>query len=112
MEFQKLKIKRFAHKSFKHSYDAKYWKKFKAVFSQMEKGFMTADISFCSPQSNDVAGSSPGLMATATATRVDIWKLQQQAKSDDDEEPDQIEPWQSIRKFKEQITSIKLREDG
>jgi len=33
MEYQKLKIKKFARKQFKHSADAKYWKKFDTVYA-------------------------------------------------------------------------------
>ena len=49
MEYQKVKVKKFAHKSFKHSQDSRYWKKFDAVYAKMEKGFMTADTSYCMP---------------------------------------------------------------
>jgi len=41
MEYQKLRVKKFAPKSFKHSLDARYWKKFDTVYAQQEKGFMT-----------------------------------------------------------------------
>lgn len=57
-------------------------------------------------------------MATATALRVDIWKLQQKEKKkegvddDFDYDDDQIEPYQSLRRFQETVTAIKLREDG
>ena len=41
MEYKKLAVKKFANKSFKHSKDGRYWKKFDSVYAQMEKGFMT-----------------------------------------------------------------------
>ena len=80
MEYQKLKVKRFAHKSFKHSQDGRYWKKFDAVFAKMEKGFMTADASFCVPHNRfDSDGAAKAqnaeVLATATSLRVDLWKL-------------------------------------
>jgi|TARA_B110000285_G_C15043557_1_gene573073 hypothetical protein len=85
----------------------------------MEKGFLTADVSFCAPQQGDSAGNQPGLLATATALRVDIWKLQQKEKKkegvagdDFDYDDDQIEPFQSLRRFTETVTAVKLREDG
>lgn len=73
---------------------------------------MTNDVSFCAPQSMESSSTNPGLVATATAARVDIWKLQQNKPNPEDSEPDQITPWQSIRKFKETVTAVKLREDG
>ena len=80
MEYQKIKVKRFAKKSFKHSQDGRYWKKFDTVYAQMEKGFMTNEISFCRPQSGQQFKESEkklsGMVATATAVRVDVWKLQ------------------------------------
>ena len=36
---------------------------------------MTTDVSFCAPQSMESKSTNPGLVATATAARVDIWKL-------------------------------------
>lgn len=51
-------------------------------------------------------------MATATGARVDIWKLQQPEAGDGEEAPNQIEPTQSFRRFTEEVTSVKLREDG
>ncbi len=68
MEYQKLKVKKFAKKSFKHAQDARYWKKFQCVYSKLEQGFMCNDVSF--------AAMVPNLVATAIATRVDLWKLQ------------------------------------
>lgn len=41
MEFEKLKIQKFAKKSYKHSLDGRYWKKFETVYALLEKGFMT-----------------------------------------------------------------------
>lgn len=55
----------------------------------MEKGFITADASFCMPHDRfalcdkDAEGSSVGkdiaqnaqMLATATSIRVDVWKL-------------------------------------
>jgi len=74
MEYQKLKVKRFAPKEFKHSVDGRYWKKFENVYAQMEEGFMTQDVSFSKPAA--AAGSESGLLATATGARVDVWRLQ------------------------------------
>ena len=73
---------------------------------------MTTDISFCAPQSMQGASTNPGLVATSTAARVDIWKLQQHKPDPEVSEPDQISPWQSIRRFSETVTAIKMREDG
>ena len=47
-------------------------------------------------------------MASATAARVDIWRMQQ----NQDEEAEQIEPLHTIRKFDDMVTSLKIREDG
>ena len=54
------------------------------------------------------------MLATATAARVDIWKLMANERKDgEDFDPDfQIEPVSSLRRFTEQVTAIKLREDG
>ena len=107
MEYKKLKVKKFAPKQFKHSVDARYWKKFKTVYAQQEDGFMTQDVSFCTT-SNSTNTQKEGLMASATAARVDIWKMQQ----NQDEDADQIEPLHTIRKFDDMVTSLKIREDG
>ena len=63
---------------------------------------MTEDMSFC------VTESGQCMLATAVGSRVEIWKLQQP----EGEDADQIEPAQSITKFTEHITSLKLRDDG
>ena len=76
---------------------------------------MTYDVSFCMPHSlmNQAANPNPGMLATATGARVDIWKLQQKEAGQDDEDFDnQIEPVHSLRRFTEQVTAIKLRDDG
>jgi len=121
MEYQKMRVKKFARKHYKHSQDARYWKKFDSVFSQLEEGFMTADISFCrahdlsefQPQANQ--RTNYGLMASATSTRVDIWRLQQREAKKEEGEDDfelDIEPVQTIAKFTETVTAVKMREDG
>jgi|TARA_B110001450_G_C17244798_1_gene328989 hypothetical protein len=73
----------------------------------MEEGFMTQDVSFCTTVATANA-KSEGLMASATAARVDIWRMQQSQ----DEDADQIEPLHTIRKFDDMVTSLKIREDG
>ena len=45
----------------------------------MEEGFMTQDVSF----STNETSNNEGLMASATAARVDIWKMQQNKEDDD-----------------------------
>ena len=87
MDFQKVKPKRFAPKSFKHSQDGRYWKKFDAVYAKMEKGFLTESVSFCRPQNlfalseiedgtkNRQILENAEALATATSVRVDLWKL-------------------------------------
>ena len=81
MDYQKLKVKRFAPKSFKHSQDGRYWKKFDQVYAKMEKGFLTAGVSFCRPQnlfdSETKSVDNAESLATATSVRVDIWKLKE-----------------------------------
>jgi len=76
---------------------------------------MTNDVSFQSAQQ----GGAPLLLATATAARVEVWSLQQKEKKDakdkdedDDFGDDMLEPKASIRRFTEEVTAIKLREDG
>lgn len=81
MEYQKLRIKKFARKEFKHSVDARYWKKFQTVHAKMEEGFMVNSASFCVPaaypkQVNADQVTNPGLLATAKGARIEIWKLQ------------------------------------
>jgi hypothetical protein len=41
-----------------------------------------------------------------------LWKLQQREKTEDDSEADEIEPIAKITKFKDEVTIVKLREDG
>ena len=50
MEYKKLSIKKFASKSYKHSFDARYWKKFQTVYAKLEQGFMVSDATFCRKQ--------------------------------------------------------------
>jgi|688.fasta_scaffold627529_1 hypothetical protein len=38
LDFEKLKVKKFAKKDFKHSAEGKYWKKFKNVLLQRDEG--------------------------------------------------------------------------
>jgi hypothetical protein len=78
MEYQKLKIKKFARKEFKHSIDGRYWKKFDTVHAMMEPGFMINSLSFCVPHNIEASQSGPnsGLLATTKGARVELWKLQ------------------------------------
>lgn len=60
-------------------------------------------------------------MATATSVRVDVWKLMDRKKeekkagddeSDDFDNYDMQEPKMTLSRFEDQITAVKLREDG
>lgn len=75
---------------------------------------MVNSVSFCAPQSypGEVGGTNPGLLATAKGAKVELWKLQQREKTEDDSEADEIEPIAKITKFKDEVTIVKLREDG
>lgn len=72
---------RFPKKSYKHSLESRYWKKFDNVVLEKDGnagGMGRTDISFCYG-----ANDKPNLMATAVSARVDIYKLQAPVKSDD-----------------------------
>lgn len=100
-------MNRFPKKSFKHSQESRYWKKFVNVVLEKEGesgGMARSDISFCG------GSDKPNLMATAVSARVDIYKLAQPTTQDPDE--DGIKPVQRIFKFKDVATSVKLRQDG
>ena len=126
MEYQKVKPKRFAKKGFKNAAESRFWKKYETVYAQLEPGFMTNDISFCQIGNKAYA-------ATATASRVDIWKLQEQRddeedkkKKDDDlsdgedrpeeeaklENDTDLSPVTTISKLEDLVTAVKLRKDG
>ena len=84
LDYQKLKPKRYPYslinpsyrypkKSFKHSQEARYWKKFQNVLMEKDsEGMLRSDIHFCSRD-------KPYLMATAISARVDLYKLTQPA---------------------------------
>ena len=48
------------------------------------------------------------LLATATASRVDVWKMEQPK----DDEAQEISPVHSLRKFDDLVTALALRKDG
>ena len=70
LEYQKLKPKRFAKKSYKHSQESRYWKRFKNVLLEKDESMQLTDVSFCQ-------GEKPYLMAAAVSARVDIYSLTQ-----------------------------------
>ncbi|TNV80314.1 hypothetical protein FGO68_gene11371 [Halteria grandinella] len=107
LEFHKLKPKRFAKKSFKHSQESRYWKKFQSVLLEKEGdagGMLRSDLSFC-PSATD----KPNLFATAVSARVDIYRLTQPEQGDEENE---VKPVQKIQKFKDIATAVQLRQDG
>jgi hypothetical protein len=101
---------RFAKKSYKHSLESRYWKKFESVVLEKEGdsgGLARSDLSFCG------GSDKPNLLATAVSARVDIYKLPQHTgNSDDTDIGDGIKPIQRIFKFKDIATAVKLRQDG
>ena len=95
----------------------------------MEKGFMTADTSYCMPhdilnydQIKQMPHKNSEMLATATSIRVDIWRLQQKKQkaeeekgddsNSDDYDFDQQEPLHTLSRFDDAVTAVKLREDG
>jgi WD40 repeat protein len=113
LEFQKLKPKRyclnpsnclrFAKKSFKHSQESRYWKKFQNVLIEKEGdagGLGRSDLSFCQGLSEKA-----NLLATAVSARVDLYRLTQP-------EEEEIKPVQRLQKFKDIATAVQLRQDG
>ena len=67
------------------------------VYGKLEAGFATNDAAF--------AGK---LLATATASRVDVWKMQEPS----DENNDELTPKHSLRNFRDIVTAVDLRADG
>lgn len=87
----------FKGKAQKNPAEARYWKKFVTVYGQLEPGYTTNDAVF--------AGK---LLATATATRVDVWKLEAPTEEDADE----IKPRHTLRNFHDIVTAVDMRADG
>jgi len=73
LSYERLKPKRFPKKSYKHSLESRYWKRFETVPLEKPEGgaeetMQRSEIAFChGPQAN--------LMATAVSARVDIYRL-------------------------------------
>lgn len=59
---------RFPKKSYKHSQESRYWKKYQNVLMEKDENMQINDISFCK-------GEKPYLMAAAISARVDIYSL-------------------------------------
>ena len=74
-------LSRFPKKSYKHSLESRYWKKFENVVLEKDGdagGMARSDLSFCS-------GEKPNMMATAVSARVDIYKLHAPTVADKDD---------------------------
>eukprot|EP00347_Sterkiella_histriomuscorum_P009274 403341835 len=102
-EFQRLKPKRFPKKSYKHSQETRYWKKYQNVLMEKDESLQISDISFCK-------GEKPYLMAAAVSARIDIYSLTQ--PEGDDFNDDKLKPISTMFKFKDAVHSVKLRQDG
>ena len=109
LDFQRLRPKRFPKKSFKHSQESRYWKKFENVLLEKEDAEATmirSEVCFC--PSNTQAADKSNMLATAVSARVDFYRVY----ANESEDADKMKPDQRIYKFKDLVTALKLRQDG